>query len=1038
VPAVSPILRLTFGLILLTVSILVIGDLLGLTPDQKRAELAARKAIAEALAVQVSSEVAQGRFDVVRDTIRVVQERNATVQSVGLRTAEGRLISVVGDHAEHWTLRGEETSTSANVQVPIYDQTGRWGALEVSFEPLDSFFNGIFKGGSLASVIVFITLAGFVAYWLFLKRALNELDPSAVVPDRVRAALDVLAEGLVVLDRGERIMLANAAFQRKLGQSADALIGRRLSTLTWQQANPKQAEPANRLPWVELLDGAVVPEATPLRLRTSVKEVCTFSVNVAPINGQDGVTKGAVVTFDDITALERKNSDLEQVLTRLKQSQHEITRQNRELQVLATRDPLTGVLNRRSMFEGLVTLLREAAQEEQPLSCIMVDIDHFKSINDRFGHAAGDKVIKLLAWILVETVRAEDFVGRYGGEEFCVILPGTDEAGAVEIAERMRVAVRDGKSAKFTSAIQVTASFGVSCSTDGTLNPGELVDHADKALYIAKESGRNRVECWSGQAGSTAGGQENAPTRLAVVPETQAANPVVGESTSTVHDDEVESLRDQIASLEAVIRDLNEGRVGADYASGLPSRVILYDRIKQAIERSHRFGTRLAVLSVDIDTVQIVDNTLGHNAAEKLAKLVANRLKGVLRSTDTVAMQGTRDIGVSVSRVGRGEFGILLTDMNESDYTTWIVNRLSSALNEPVELQGSEVFLDVSIGISLYPNDGEEPDALLTNSGAALREAKTAPGRDACVFYSSDMNRRAKQQIDLVCHLHGAVARGDLYLEYQPAVDLRTGRIVALEALVRWRHPELGVVSPELFVPVAEHTGLIDEIGIWVLTTACRQLKVWQEAGHDQLAISVNFSVVQLRKRNLAQRVITTVADEGLSPQSVVVELTETALIQNLDTAVDLLSELNRAGLTIALDDFGTGYSSLSYLKRFPIDVVKIDRSFLCDFPDHAYDRTIVSAIVAMAHSLGLRVVAEGVETEEQLAILQNLQCDEIQGFLFSRPIPREEVTELLAKPAQIRRMVRSSDRFGRGEQQPGESLVAGVLNQPPSRSAAL
>jgi diguanylate cyclase (GGDEF)-like protein len=1011
-------LRLTTGLVLLTISILLVGDLLGLTPAHKRAALAARKAIAEALAVQVSSEVAEGRFDVVRSTIRVLQERNATVQSVALRTADGRLISAVGDHAEHWTLSGKETSTSANVQVPIYDQTGRWGALEVSFEPLDSSFNGIFKGGSLAAVIVFVTLAGFVAYWLFLKRALNELDPSAVVPDRVRAALDVLAEGLVVLDRAERIVLANAAFQRKLGQLADALIGRRLSTLTWQHADPKQAEPADRLPWVELLDGAVVPEATPLRLRTSVKEVYTFSVNVA--------------------ALERKNSDLEQVLTRFKQSQHEITRQNRELQVLATRDPLTGVLNRRSLFEGLATLLREAAQEEQPLSCIMVDIDHFKSINDRFGHATGDKVIKLLARILVETVRAEDFVGRYGGEEFCVILPGTDEAGAVEIAERMRVMVRDGKSAKFTSAIQVTASFGVSCFTDGTLNPGELVDRADKALYAAKESGRNRVERWSDQAASTAGGHENAPTKLAVVPETPAANPVVGESTSTDHDDEVESLRDHIAGLEAVIRELNEGRVGGDYASGLPSRVILYDRIKQSIERSRRFGTRLAVLSVDIDTVQVVDNTLGHNAAEKLVKLVANRLKEVLRSTDTVAMQGTRDIGFSVSRVGRGELGILLTDMNESDYTTWIVNRLSSALNEPVELQGSEVFLDVSIGISLYPNDGEEPDVLLTNSGAALREAKTAPGRDACVFYSSDMNRRAKQQIDLVCHLHRAVARGDLYLEYQPAVDLRTGRIVALEALVRWRHPELGVISPELFVPVAEHTGLIDEIGIWVLTTACRQLKVWQEAGHDQLAISVNFSVVQLRKRNLAERVITTVAGEGLSPHSVVVELTETALIQNLDTTVDLLSELNRAGLAIALDDFGTGYSSLSYLKRFPIDVVKIDRSFLRDFPGHAYDRTIVSAIVAMAHSLGLRVVAEGVETEEQLAILQNLQCDEIQGFLFSRPIPREEVTALLAKPTQIRRMVRSSDHFGRGEQQPGESLVTGVLNQPPPRGAAL
>ncbi len=1037
-PAVSPILRLTMGLILLTVSILIIGDLLGLTPDQKRAELAARKAIAEALAVQVSSEVAQGRFDVVRDTIRILQERNATVQSVGLRTADGRLVSVVGDHAEHWSLTGEERSTSANVQVPIYDQNGRWGALEVSFEPLDSFVSGIFKAGSPAAVIVFIVLAGFFAFWLFLKRALNELDPSAVVPDRVRAALDVLAEGLVILDRAERIVLANAAFQRRLGQSADALIGRCLSTLAWQQGDPKQTVPANQLPWVALLDGAAVPETTSLRLCTSLKEVYSFSVNVAPIKGQDGVTKGAVVTFDDVTALERKNSDMERVLTRFKQSQQEITRQNRELQLLATRDPLTGVLNRRSLFEGLGTLLREAAQEGQPLSCIMVDIDHFKSINDRFGHATGDKVIKLVAGILVETVRAEDFVGRYGGEEFCVILPGIDEAEAGEIAERMRAVVREGKSTKFTSAIQVTASFGVSCSSDDASTPGDLIEHADKALYLAKDSGRNRVVRWSDEAVASAGGRANLAAKPALVPEAPAADPVAGESTGTSPDDEVRSLRDHIASLEAVIRELSKGGVNPDDASGLPGRAILYDRLMQSIERSHRFGTRLAVLSLDIDTVQVVDNTLGHNAAETLVKLVADRLKDVLRSTDTIALQGSGDIGISLSRVGRGEFGILLTDMNEADCTTWITQRLSSALNEPVELQGSEVLLDVSIGISLYPNDGEDPDALLTNSGAAVREAKTLPGRDACLFYSSDMNRRAKQQIDLECHLHRALSRGDLYLEYQPAVDLRTGRIVSVEALVRWRHPEQGLIAPEQFVNVAEHTGLISEIGIWVLNTACRQLKVWQEAGHDQLAISVNFSVVQLRERNLAERVITTVAGEGLSPQSVVVELTESALIQNLDTAVDLVSELNRAGLQIALDDFGTGYSSLSYLKRFPIDVVKIDRSFLRDFPGHAHDRTIVSAIIAMAHSLGLRVVAEGVETEEQLAILQNLQCDEIQGFLFSRPAAPEELTTLLAKPHYIRRMVRSSDRFGLGEGQPGESLVTGVLNQPPSRTAAL
>jgi diguanylate cyclase (GGDEF)-like protein/PAS domain S-box-containing protein len=1035
-------LRLTIGLILLTISILLVGDLLGLTPDPKRAELSARKAIAEALAVQVSLDVSESRWDAVAETIKTLQQRNAAVLSVGLRATGGRLLASAGDHVAAWVPADGDKSTADHVQVPIHGKEGRWGTLEVSFEPLGGFFYGLFTGGSFAAVILFIAVAGFAAYWLFLKRALNELDPSAVVPDRVRAALNVLAEGLVILDRAERIVLVNAAFERKLGQSAESLVGRKLSALEWLPADQEKREEGGKLPWLALLENGEVPEGTALKLRAPVKEVFTFAVNVAPIKAQDGAVRGAVVTFDDVTVLERKNLDLERALGRLQESQREITRQNRELQVLATRDPLTGALNRRSLFEGLGTLLRESAQEGQPLSCIMVDIDHFKSINDRFGHATGDKVIKLLARILTDTVRAEDLVGRYGGEEFCVILPGVDEVEAAEIAERMRVAVRDGKGAKFTSAIHITSSFGVSCTRDGMLTPGDLVDRADKALYVAKESGRNRVERWSEQPAANTHDGGKPPAKLTMVPEALAAEPVAKPTSrdipDSVMDEDGDALRARIADLEAVIRELNEARIAGDDANSLPSRVVLYDRIKQAIERTHRFGTRLAVLSIDVDTVQVVDNTLGHAAAEKLVTMTAARLRRILRSTDTVAAQGVEDVGVSVSRLGRGEFGILLTDMNDADSVTWIVQRMLSTLAEPIELEGNDVFLAVSIGVSVYPSDGEDPEALLTNAGAALREAKTAPGRDVCMFYSADMNRRSKEQLNLESHLHRAVERGDLYLEYQPSVDVRTGQIVGLEALLRWRHPEWGLVSPELFVPIAEHTGLIDEIGLWVLTTACRQLKLWHDAGHEQLVMSVNFSAVQLRKRDLAERVIATVKNEGLAPESVVAELTESALIQNLETAVELVDQLHQGGLRVALDDFGTGYSSLGYLKRFPIDVVKVDRSFLRDFPSHAHDLTIVSAIIAMAHSLGLRVVTEGVETEEQLCILQNLECDEIQGYLFSRPIPREQMTALLARPTEIRRMVRNTSMKGAGGPRIAESPVAGVLNEPPVRSVAL
>ncbi|MGB5669175.1 MAG: EAL domain-containing protein, partial [Sedimenticolaceae bacterium] len=1038
-PNVSPIIRLSVGLILLTVSLLLVGDMLGLTPDPKRAELAARKAIAEALAVQVSQDLAEGRIDAVRETVVALQKRNENVLSVGLRAADGRLLAMAGDHLQHWEPPGDDKSTSSHIQVPIHGATGRWGAMEVSFQPFDSMVFMFFRGGSIATVILFVTIFGFGAYWIFLKRALNELDPSAVVPDRVRAALDVLAEGLVIIDKSGRVVLANKEFERKFGQVSEGLLGTELSALDWQAPGGLDEKVPGDLPWKQVLSGGEVPPSRQLKLRTALKELISFAINVAPIKSPDGSVRGAVVTFDDVTELERKNTDLEGALDRLKQSQREISRQNRELQVLATRDALTGSLNRRSLFDGLATLLGEAAAEGEPISCIMADIDHFKSINDRFGHATGDKVIKLMAGILADTARADDLVGRYGGEEFCVILPGAEEAEAAQVAERMREAIHDGKSAKFTSALRISASFGVSTDTSGKITPGALVDLADKALYVAKESGRNRVVRWSEaekhtsvvQAGAE---QASAEPTEAVTHETAPT----GGAEDLVDATEQQRLLDRIAELEMMVQETaSSSSSGIDEATGLPNRVVLMDRISQGVERCRRFGTRLAVLFVDIDTLQVIRNTHGNVAAEKFLKLAASRIKKTLRSTDTVAIEQDRNIGVSVSRVGGGEFVVLLTDMREEESVTWVSQRMFAAMREPVRLDGHEVVLDTRVGVSLYPADSEEPDTLLANAGAALREAKAAAGRDICMFFSGDMNARSSEQLRLEGHLHRAVERNELFLEYQPLVDMRSGRISGFEALIRWRHPELGLVRPDRFIPMAEHAGLMDDIGDWVLQNASQQLKAWHDAGYEKLVMAINFSAVQLRREDLPERVVAVIERVGVKPGSLTAEITESALVQNLEKAASIVDGLSRAGLRVALDDFGTGYSSLSYLKRFPIDVVKIDRSFIRDFPSHIHDTAIVSAVVAMAHSLGLQVVAEGVENDRQLQVLQNLQCDEIQGYLFSKPVSREHATALLASPAEIRRMVRAASQRGLTAAQDVESLVAGVLNEPPVRRVA-
>ena len=414
----SPILRLSVGLILVTISLLLVSDLLGLAPNRTRAEIDTRKTIAETLAVRISGDMATRRLDSVVETLRALVERNDAVLSAGLRTQGGALLTSAGDHANAWELESDEKSTVTDVQEPIYEKGTRWGSVEVRFAPLEGSLLNRSGGGSFLAVILFVSVAGFLAYFMFLRRALHELDPRAVVPDRVRAALDVLTEGVVIIDKNERIVLANASFARRLEGPADALIGRRLSGLVWGNVQVDPALPTESPPWHAALRGESAEMGGQLRLRGASGEEYTFFARASPITGPDAKVRGAVVTFDDMTELERKNADLQHMLSKLERSQNEITRQNRELQLLATRDPLTSALNRRSLFEGVTQLLNDARQSGEHLSCVMVDIDHFKAINDRFGHAAGNKVIKLVAQILAENARSTDLVGRYGGEEF--------------------------------------------------------------------------------------------------------------------------------------------------------------------------------------------------------------------------------------------------------------------------------------------------------------------------------------------------------------------------------------------------------------------------------------------------------------------------------------------------------------------------------------------------------------------------------------------------------------------------------------------
>lgn len=1042
----SPLVRISFGLAMLTVSMLLVADLLGLVPDTKKAELQSRKVIAESLAVQLSVKATDEQLHSVEETLRSVVERNDRVLSAAVRMVSGDLLIEFGNHSENWKLTPGDRSTASQVQVPLFDKKERWGNLELQFGKLVQSRNQFFSHNSFLTVILIMGLVGFLAYWLFLKRTMRELNPGDVVPDRVRNALDTLAEGLLIVDKQGYIVFSNSAFAHKIGVMPNELLGKDSSEFEWENdsANPD----CIKLPWLCVLEGKELPGGITVRLKTELEQVYTFNVNASPISAAAGNIRGALITFDDVTELEIKNKELSRTLNKLEHSQDEITRQNKELQVLATRDPLTGALNRRSLFQGFETLFTEARQEGEELSCIMLDIDHFKAVNDQFGHAVGDEVIKSLADILAEHSRSNDLVGRYGGEEFCVVLPGVSAEICFRIAERMRLAVESDTGTRLTGELQITSSFGVSSLSSGASSHSELVEQADFALYEAKQNGRNRVVCWSGSEKTDL---VESPKMLSDTeglvssrePEAGSGNADdggVSQAQQVIdHQGQAEKVYVQNTSFQQSVQTL-EHKQGVESVPSnvisLSNQILLFDRIDQAIKRAQRYETNIAVMAVNIDALQRVNDTLGLAVGEKLARTIVSRLKQILRSTDTVTLTRQDELMFSISRLGSNEIVVLLTDLQEAEIITSILQRVFSANNEPVEVEGNEYYLNSDVGVSVYPFDGEDSDTLIKNASGAMHEAMQNAGRNTIQFFADDINQRSKRLIKLEAELHRALERDELVVYYQPKVDLRTGNILGMEALIRWQHPQLGIVPPNEFIPLAEQTGLIEDIGQWVASKVCRQIKQWQDTGFGIVTVAINLSPVEFRNPDLADQIISLIDEFDIPASALEVEITEGVVMQDIDAVISILEKFSKAGLTIALDDFGTGYSSLSYLKRFPLDKVKIDQSFIIDFVHGTNDAAIVSAIIAMSHSLDLRVVAEGVETEEQLRFLQDMHCDEMQGYLISRPVPRDEATSLLAQPSSIRRMILNTSNLNTLMDHEDEPFTAtgmiGVINNFP------
>ncbi len=426
-----------------------------------------------------------------------------------------------------------------------------------------------------------------------------------------------------------------------------------------------------------------------------------------------------------------------------------------------------------------------------------------------------------------------------------------------------------------------------------------------------------------------------------------------------------------------------EYQAGHDSLTGLPNRALLVDRLAQTLHAARREQRVVAVVFVDLDHFKLINDSLGHHVGDRLLLDMSVRLRACLRGEDTVA------------RHGGDEFVLILADQPDEAGITVILRRLLESISQPWAAEHGEYSISCSIGVSLFPRDGESAEKLLKCADAAMYKAKDI-GRNTFHFFTPELDAAVSDRLQVANHLRRALERGEFVLHYQPRIDIATGAIVGAEALIRWNRPEMGMTPPGKFIPVAEETGLIVPIGAWALREACAQNQIWQASGLPPIVISVNLSPIQFRRAGLVRQVADTLAETGLAGRWLELELTESFIMQDAERINTAMGELKALGVEIAVDDFGTGYSSLSYLKRFPVDRLKIDKSFVQDVTQDPDDAAIARAIINLGHSLNLRVVAEGVETPEQMDFMRLHGCDEIQGYLFSRPLDAAAFEALL------------------------------------------
>ncbi len=796
----------------------------------------------------------------------------------------------------------------------------------------------------------------------------------------LQTVIDTIPLHVFWKDREARYLGCNERFARSAGlHGATEIIAKSDWNLAWRE----QAELYRR-------DDFAVMEAGEPRLdyeepqTTGEGNTIWLRTSKVPLRDADGEVVGVLGVYQDITAQKEAEArlarataewdyamdfyddaiyllDLEQRVVRANRAFYRLTH-SREGEVIGRRIAAIMHPQGESVPCPVCRLL-----EEQRETTIVLEADHpdnstgrplevnSRLIRDRDGTPTGTLMT------VRDLSRARQTEQRL--RQAAAVFESTQEGVMITDAEVKLVAVNQA----FTR-ITGYEEREVVGKVPSLLQSG----HHPESFYQAMWMSIRETGSWQGELWNRRKGGEVFPSWLAISTITNDAGEIIN----------YVGVFSDISSLKRSQEEL-EHLAHHDPLTGLPNRLLFRARLEHALQRAVRSGGQLAVLFLDLDGFKHVNDSLGHTAGDSLLQEVAKRLAAPLRREDTVA------------RLGGDEFTVLLEGIHGRKSAARVAETLIRALAEPIRLQGRELFVSASVGISLFPRDGDSVEALLRNADAAMYEAKEG-GRNTCRFYTEELTALAFERVVMEGELRRAIEKGELMLHYQPQVDLPTGRLVGLEALVRWDHPVEGLVAPSRFIPIAEQSGLIVPLGNWVLHTACQQAKAWLDAGHHIGRVSVNVAGRQIQRTDLVTTVRDVLARTQLPPDHLELEITEGFIMGQAEESVTLLKSLRALGVGLSIDDFGTGYSSLAYLKRLPIDKLKIDRSFVRELPDDENDAAIARAVIALGHSLQFTVIAEGVETAAQRDFLLTLGCDQGQGFLFSTPRPAEMLTPLL------------------------------------------